>query len=236
MYKKIMCSVVLCALFSLPLQAQEAQSTDSSDAIRVSVKEGKLAGQVFTNVGESKTLLSGKVTLIDSEGNTISTSEADGEGNFMFTDVEPGQYKAVGVAGDYAGETALVISDEGEVVDGEAVAEAGSFQMVPLEVGPAAAGSIYDSYGSLPASSFSDVVYEGSGSCSSCSACEAASPCGGSTVQSFGGSCGCGGGAFGGGGGLGGGGFNFRRLALIGGITAIAVAAGDDDDTATPDE
>lgn len=231
MYKKIMCSIVLCALFSLPTQAQEAQSTESlagNDAIRVSVKEGKLPGQVFTNVGESKTLLSGKVTLIDAEGNTISTSEADGEGNFMFTDVEPGQYTAVGVAGDYAGETTLVISAEGE-----AVAQSGNFQMVPLEVGPAASGAIYDSYGSLPASSFSDVVYEGSGSCSSCAA---ASPCGGSTVQSFGGSCGCGGGAFGGGGGLGGGGLNFRRLALIGGITAIAVAAGDDDDTATPDE
>ena len=84
----------------------------------------------------------------------------------MFTDVEPGQYKAVGVAGDYAGETTLVISDEGEVVDGEAVA--GSFQVVPLEVGPAASGAIYESYGELPASSFSDVVYEGSGSCSTC--------------------------------------------------------------------
>lgn len=223
-----MCSIVLCALFSLPTQAQEAQSTESSDAIRVSVKEGKLPGQVFTNLGESKTLLAGKVTLIDAEGNTISTSEADGEGNFMFTDVEPGQYTAVGVAGDYAGETALVISAEGETV-----AESGNFQMVPLEVGPAASGAVYESYGSLPASSFSDVVYEGSGSCNSCAA---ATPCGGSTVQSFGGSCGCGGGAFGGGGGLGGGGLNFRRLAIIGGITAIAVAAGDDDDAATPDE
>ena len=234
MYKKIMCSIVLCALFSLPVQAQEAQSTENNDAVRVSVKEGKLAGQVFTNSGESKTLLSGKVTLIDSEGNTISTSDADGEGNFMFTDVEPGQYKAVGVAGDYAGETTLVISDEGEVVDGEAVA--GSFQVVPLEVGPAASGAIYESYGELPASSFSDVVYEGSGSCSTCntcSSCQAASPCG-STSQSFGGSCGCGGG----GGGIlgGGGGFNFRRLALIGGITAIAVAVSDDDDAATPDQ
>ena len=229
-----MCSIVLCALFSLPVQAQEAQSTENNDAVRVSVKEGKLAGQVFTNSGESKTLLSGKVTLIDSEGNTISTSDADGEGNFMFTDVEPGQYKAVGVAGDYAGETTLVISDEGEVVDGEAVA--GSFQVVPLEVGPAASGAIYESYGELPASSFSDVVYEGSGSCSTCntcSSCQAASPCG-STSQSFGGSCGCGGG----GGGIlgGGGGFNFRRLALIGGITAIAVAVSDDDDAATPDQ
>lgn len=235
MYKKIMCSIVLCALFSLPVQAQEAQSTENNDAVRVSVKEGKLAGQVFTNSGESKTLLSGKVTLIDSEGNTISTSDADGEGNFMFTDVEPGQYKAVGVAGDYAGETTLVISDEGEVVDGEA-AVAGSFQVVPLEVGPAASGAIYESYGELPASSFSDVVYEGSGSCSTCntcSSCQAASPCG-STSQSFGGSCGCGGG----GGGIlgGGGGFNFRRLALIGGITAIAVAVSDDDDAATPDQ
>lgn len=234
-----MCSIVLCALFSLPTQAQEAQSTETlagNDAIRVSVKEGKLPGQVFTNSGESKTLLAGKVTLIDAEGNTISTSEADGEGNFMFTDVEPGQYTAVGVAGDYAGETTLVISAEGE-----AVAESGNFQMVPLEVGPAASGAIYDSYGSLPASSFSDVVYEGSGSCSTCNSCAAASPCGGSTAQSFGGSCGCGGGAFGGGGGfggggLGGGGLNFRRLALIGGITAIAVASGDDDDAATPDE
>lgn len=230
-----MCSIVLCALFSLPVQAQEAQSTENNDAVRVSVKEGKLAGQVFTNSGESKTLLSGKVTLIDSEGNTISTSDADGEGNFMFTDVEPGQYKAVGVAGDYAGETTLVISDEGEVVDGEA-AVAGSFQVVPLEVGPAASGAIYESYGELPASSFSDVVYEGSGSCSTCntcSSCQAASPCG-STSQSFGGSCGCGGG----GGGIlgGGGGFNFRRLALIGGITAIAVAVSDDDDAATPDQ
>ena len=234
MFKKLMCSAVLCALFSLPLQAQEVQTTESNDAIRVSVKEGKLPGQVFTNLGESKTLLPGKVTLIDSEGNTISTSNADGEGNFMFTDVEPGQYKAVGVAGDYAGEATLVISAEGEVVDGEAVAEAGSFQMIPLEVGPAASGAIYESYGELPASSISDVVYEGSGSCNACNSCAAASPCGGSTVQSFGGSCGCGGG--GSGGAFGGGGFNFRRLALIGGITAIAVAVSDDDDAATPDE
>lgn len=228
MYIRFMCSIVLCALFSLPIQAQEAQSTEK-DAVRVSVNEGRLSGQVFANVGESKTLLSGKVTLIDAEGNTISTSEADGEGNFMFTDVEPGQYTAVGVAGDYAGETALVISDEGEAVD-----QAGNFQVVPLEVGPAASGAIYESYGELPAASFSDTVYEGSGSCSSCSSCAAApSPC--STAQSFGGSCGCGGGgSFGGG--ISGGGLNFRRLALIGGITAIAVAAGDDDDAATPDE
>jgi len=230
MYKTILCAAVLCTLLSLPLQAQEAQSTEitANDAIRVSVTEGKLAGQVFTNVGESKTLLSGKVTLIDAEGNTISTSQADGEGNFMFTDVEPGQYKAVGVAGDYAGEKTLVITADGE----EVVAESGNFQMVPLEVGPAASGAIYESYGQLPASSFSDVVYEGSGGCNSCAA---ASPCG-STTQSLGGSCGCGGGGGFGGGGFGGGGLNFRRLALIGGITAIAVAAGDDDDAATPDE
>lgn len=241
MFKQVLCSAVLAALLFVPAQAQEATVVDSSatqQSIRVSIKDGTLLGNVFTTLGESKTPLSGKVTLLDADGKTLTTSLADAEGNFMFTDVEPGQYKTVGVSGDYAGEKLIVISADGEEVASEDVASSGSFQIIPLEVGPAASSTIYNDYGNLPAASFSEV--EVSSGCSTCGT----SPVG-STVESFGGSCGCGGGggaAGGGGGGAGGafgsrlgGGFNFRRLALIGGITAIAVSAGNDD-VATNDE
>lgn len=227
-----MCSVVLCTLFSLPLQAQESQVADASTsqiAIHMSVKSGNLPGQVFTHVGETKTPLSGKVTLVDAEGNTIATSQADAEGNFMFTDVGPGQYKTIGVSGDYAGEKSVVITADGESIEGEEV-PIGNFQVIPLEVGPATPGAIYESYAELPAASFSDVVCEESASCSTCA---------NSTIQSLGGSCGCsgGGGAGGAFGGKLGAGLNYRRLALIGGAVAIPVAlSGGADDAATPDQ
>ena len=213
----------------LPAVLFAQESTD----VATSVADGVVNGQVYAVIDNQKSPIVGKVSLTDAEGRTVSSLTTDESGNFSFTNLEPGAYKAVGVAGDYIGSAAV------QVVGGDIAPS------VPLAVAPASSGAIFDSYSSLPAESFST-------GCSSCSS--GCSTCGTSVAApSFGSSCGCGGGLGGGGGLLGGGGFgggglggggllggaaNFRRLALLGAAVAIpvAIAADDDDDVVSPDQ
>lgn len=220
---------VLVLSVSLANVCLAEETNETTESIKVSISEdGKIQGQVFTMLDNEKAPLIGKVSLTDIEGETISTSDTDEDGNFAFEDVEPGTYKAIGVAGDYVGDAEI------EVTESE-----GEYTSIPLAVSAAGTtAQIYDSYSTLPAASFSSapsVGYAGGYSVGGCSSCGTGSYSYGRSVGSSCGGCGsCG---CGGGGGLfrgGGGGLNFRRLALIGGIVGIAV--GVSSGPSSPDE
>ena len=226
----------------LPAVLFAQESTD----IATAAGDGVVSGQVYAMIDNQKSPIVGRVSLTDAEGKTISSLTTDEGGNFSFTNLEPGAYKAVGVAGDYIGSAAV------QVVGGDIAPS------VPLAVAPASSGAIFDSYASLPAESFST-------GCSTCGTSSVAAPNFGSSCSSCGGGGGFGGGSgglfggggFGGGGGglfggsgFGGSGFggggggllggsaSFRRLALLGAAVAIpvAIAADDDDDVVSPDQ
>ena len=212
-------AIALCLPFTLMAQEDPAAET-KKEVVRVSVSDGAIRGQVFTLLDNEKAPLVGKVSLTDADGKTISSLNTDDDGNFSFNDIEPGMYKAVGVAGDYVGDTEI------EVIVGEEVAPEGEYTAIPLAVAPASSSAIFNTYSSLPAASFSALQHSSIG-CSggSCGGYRACSSCGGGSsrgvgFRSFGG---CGGGCGGiAGGGLFGGGFG--RLALIGGAVAIPIA------------
>ena len=195
------------------LQANEGAI--SPELVRIAVSNGQVSGQLFAMLGTEKAPLVGKIALTTTDGKTITTAESDDAGKFVFTDVTPGNYKAVGIAGDYVGDTnvevfAVSSSEEPETQnDDESV-----YTSIPLAVAPAPSPAIFEMYSSLPAASFSSTPSLGSGQ-----------------VISLGDSSGCCT-TF-----SRGSGFNFRRLALIGTAIAIPVAlSGGDDDPATPEE
>lgn len=202
------------------------ETNEAKEVIKVSISEdGKIKGQVFTMLDNQKAPLVGKVSLT-ADGLTLSTSDTDDEGNFAFEDVEPGTYNAIGVAGDFVGDQEIEVTES-----------TGEYTAIPLAVAQTGTSGIYNSYSTLPASSFSaapSVGYSGGYSVGGCSTCSGGSHSFGRSVSTCGGGCGtcgsCGGGGlFGGGSGL-----NFRRLALIGGIVGIAV--GVSSNPASPDE
>ena len=203
------------------------ETNEAKEVIKVSLSEdGKIKGQVYTMLDNQKAPLVGKVSLT-ADGKTLSTSDTDDEGNFAFEDVEPGTYNAIGVAGDFVGDQEI------EVTESE-----GEYTAIPLAVAQSGTAGIYESYSSLPASSFSaapSVGYSGGYSVGGCSTCSGGSHSYGRSVSTCGGGCGscgsCGGGGLFSGGGSG---LNFRRLALIGGIVGIAV--GVSSNPASPDE
>lgn len=197
-------------------QANEVEN--SSSLIRIAISGGQLQGQLFAMFGDEKAPLVGKVALTDANGKTITTSESDESGTFTFTEVEPGNYKAVGIAGDYVGDADVEVLVVGVGTDEESeVEQEGVYTAIPLAVAPIQSPAIFETYSSLPAASF----------------CSTPSYSFGQQV-SLGGSSGCCS-SFSGGGGVRGG-FNFRRLALFGTAIAIPVAlSGGDDDPATPD-
>lgn len=224
-------AIAFCLPLSLMAQEDPALETSTNEVVRVSVSDGAVRGQVFTMLDNQKAPLVGKVSLTDLDGKTISSLNTDDDGNFSFNDIEPGMYKAVGVAGDYIGDTEI------EVIVDEEAAQEGEYTAIPIAVAPASSSAIFNTYASLPAASFSAAPIQSigcsSGSCggyrTGCSSCGGG---GGRGIgfRSFGG---CGGGCGGiAGGGLFGGGFG--RLALIGGAVAIPLALSGDGD-ASPD-
>ena len=226
--RKLLSAFCVLLLTATSLIAHENSSVEQ--AIRITLADGQIVGQVFAMLDEVKAPLVGKVSLTDAEGKTVSTSSTDDAGNFAFKDVEPGKYKAVGVAGDYVGdkEIEVVAVSVGE----EAVADdSGVYTAIPLAVAPAPSAAIFDTYASLPAASFSAAPsFSLGGGVGGCSGCGGGSG-GGLGIRSFGGRSG------GGCGGCCGGGFSFRRLALIGGAIALPIAlSGGSDDMATPDQ
>lgn len=211
------------------IQANENSELSVAKVIKV-ISDGEVHGQVFAMLDNVKAPLVGKVSLTDSEGNTISTSRTDDEGNFSFKDVEPGSYKAIGVSGDYVGDADVEVLSVA-VKETKPEESEGVYTAIPLAVAPAPSSAIFETYASLPAASFSSApsfgLGGGVGGCGSCGGGNG----GGFGLQSFGGGCG------GGCGGCLGGGFNFRRLALIGGAIAIPLAlSGGNDDPATSAE
>lgn len=203
------------------------EKNEATESIKVSISEdGKIQGQVFTMLDNEKAPLIGKVSLTDVEGESVATSDTDEDGNFAFQDVEPGTYKAIGVAGDYVGDTEIEVTES-----------KGEYTSIPLAVAPAATAQLIDTYSSLPAASFSQspaVGYAGGYSVGGCSTCSGGGSHSYGRVSSCGGGCGSCGSCGGGGLFRGGGGLNFRRLALIGGIVGIAV--GVSSGPASPDE
>lgn len=202
------------------------ETNEATETIKVSISEdGKIQGQVFTMLDNEKAPLIGKVSLTAFDGESIATSDTDEDGNFAFQDVEPGTYKAIGVAGDYVGDAEIEVTES-----------KGEYTSIPLAVAPAATGSIIDTYASLPAASFSAapaVSYAGGYSVGGCSTCSSG---GSHSYGRVGGCSSCGGCGSCGGGGLfrGGGGLNFRRLALIGGVVGLVV--GISSNPSSPDE
>lgn len=194
---------------------QAVETIESPEVIRIAVADGEVSGQMFAMLGTEKAPLVGKIALTTADGKTITTAESDGMGKFTFTDVKPGNYKAVGIAGDYVGDTDVEVLSVGVAVEQELqVEENGVYTSIPLAVAPAASPAIFEMYSSLPAASFSSAPSLGS-----------------NDVISFGGSSGCCSNF------SGRGGFNFRRLALLGTAVAIPVAlSGGGDDPATPEE
>jgi len=218
---KIKLSLFMClALACASLSAQEVEVNTNQKALRVGLADGQLQGQLFAMVGTQKAPLVGKVALTDTNGKTVSVADAGSDGQFSFTDVVPGKYHAIGIAGDYVGDTevevvAVAVASE----DTEAGEEV--YTAIALPVAQASGSAIFDSYASLPLGSFSSTPSLGAGS--SCCGCSG-------SCSSFGGR---GGGLLGGR--LGGGGFNFRRFALLGAAVAIPIAlSGGDDDGASP--
>ena len=222
----------------LPLIANGQEN----EVVRVS---NDVNGQVFTMLDNEKAPLIGKVSLTDSEGNTVTSLNTDNKGNFSFKGLKPGTYKAVCVAGDYVGDTEVAVAE-------------GQQQNISLAVAPASGEEVLEAYASLPASSFSAAPVVAApaaaavatgGGYSTCNTCNTCNTCSGGYSRGFSRGGGFGGGGFGGGGfgggGFGGGGFGgglggggllsnrLVRLGLIGGIIGIAVS---DDDPASPDE
>ena len=231
---RFLAALTMALCLPLCLTAQEEASVpqleESKEIIRVSVNDGAVRGQVFAMLEDEKAPLIGKVSLTDLDGNTVSSLRTDDDGNFSFEDVKPGKYRAIGVAGDYVGDTEIEVTIEEETSE----TEEGHYTAIPLAVAPASSSAIFNTYSSLPAASFSAAQFGsgghfsgGGGYSSGCGSCGG----GGVGFRSFGG---CGGGCGGcAGGGLFGGGFG--RLALIGGALAIPLALSGDD-TTSPDE
>lgn len=223
--KRILFVFALCLTLVAPIRSEANEGNNIVSGVIKIVSDGEVRGQVFTFLGDVKTPLVGKISLTDGQGHTISTSQADESGNFVFQDVEPGSYKAIGVAGDYIGGADVeVLSIAVGEADSDETQNEEFYTAIPLAVAPAQASTIFDTYASLPAASFSQApsmgVSSGSNTC-----------CGGFGVRSLGGSGGCcgGGGAFRGS-------FNFRRLALLGGAIALPIALSGDDDMVSPVE
>ena len=124
------------------------QASDGNKTIRVTAADGNVQGQIFAMIGEEKAPLVGKIALTDKDGKALATSQSDENGKFSFEDVKPGNYKAVGIAGDYVGHTDVQVL-ESEDVDSEL------FAAIPLPVAPAAAPQMYEAYAGLPAVQFS---------------------------------------------------------------------------------
>lgn len=215
----LVCALMFCLAPCITVNAQDVEET--KEVIRIAVQDGQLNGRVFAELDDERAPVLGKVSLTNEEGKTISTSQTDEDGNFSFTDVEPGTYKAIGIAGDYVGDAQIEVTEEEESTEGY-------YTAIPLAVAPAQSGAIFNSYSSLPAASFAQgPVFGGgsfSGGCSSCGGGCSGGCGGGAGLRSFGGGCGsCGGG------------LNFRRLALLAGAVAIPIAiSGGDDDPASP--
>ena len=211
----LFCFVVACTA----LQAQD--ESVSQESVRVGVADGQVQGQLFAMLGDQKAPLVGKIALTDATGKAVAVVQSDDEGKFAFTDINPGKYKAIGIAGDYAGDTdieVLSVAVEETSVDGN---KEGVYTAIPLPVAPATSTAIFNAYPSLPTNAYSIAPSMG------------VNNVGGGGVSYSGCGCGCGSGSSFGRGAAGG--FNFRRLALLGAAVAIPVAlSGGDDDEATP--
>ncbi len=217
---KIKFLAIVCMLYvsSVSLATENAST---SQVIRIALSDGQVAGQVFAMLDEIKAPLVGKVSLTDSNGKTISTLKTDESGKFAFKDIKPGSYKAIGVAGDYVGDTDIEVVAVTLKESESTSAETEFYTAIPLAVAPAPSTAIFEAYAGLPAASFSAAPSFSLGG----GVGGGVGYGGVSGGSSFGGSCGCGGG------------FNFRRLALIGGAIALPIAlSGGGDDMATPDE
>ena len=211
-------SLILCFV----LACSTLQAEDATTPVRVGMADGQVQGQLFAMLGDQKAPLVGKVALTDTDGKTVSVAQSDEEGQFTFVDVVPGNYKAIGIAGDFVGNAdvevlSIAVSESDEA---ESEGEDGVYTAIPLPVAQASSSAIFDTYSSLPMNSFSTAPSLG------------VTNVGGGGASYGGCGCGCGcSSSFG----RGGGGFNFRRLALLGAAVAIPVAlSGGNDDVATP--
>lgn len=103
-------SVAAVGLLTVSSFANASEATQS--AIRVNLDEaGVLSGRVVTMLDSEESPVVARVSLT-SGGKTVATCTTDVVGKFSFKDVEPGEYKMVGVSGEYVGGQSIVVGTE----------------------------------------------------------------------------------------------------------------------------
>jgi hypothetical protein len=240
-YSRRLAQVVRCTLSVLAVGLLTASTLVQADDAEQSVvqvnltEDGALAGRVVTMLDSEEAPVVARVSLT-ADGKTVATGTTDVVGNFSFEDVKPGEYKMVGVSGEYVGGQSIVV---GEAVEG-------GDSDFELRVSTAATTAVAP-FASAPMSSYSPAVVSGGGCYATTCGCGA----GGIGASGFG--AGIGGGGFGAGGGIGGGlgggvlggggivsraawgSSSFSRLLLLGGAVAVPAAVSDDDEVVSPD-
>ncbi len=106
-------------------------------------EDGTLAGKAFV-VENTDEAVEAKITLTQ-DGKVVDTVETDEQGNFSFTNVEPGVYSMLGTSNPYVGQSVLDVAPPSQGSVGS-VHQLGMTASTPQ--------TVYQTFSSAPAQSF----------------------------------------------------------------------------------